>query len=90
MSTNSDYASLSAFIKAANLDLSKDKELEKDLQTKFETLSNVKADAQVLTINALNKNGQKNIGHHVFIISVAIAIVFFLLILVLLFVRWFA
>lgn len=90
LNSNSDYANLAAYIKQANLSLNNDKEFEKDLQTKFESLSTNKQQTQVGVIKQLSKDTQKNIGHHVFVISIAIACVFFLLTLVLLLVRWFA
>lgn len=86
---NNEYASLAAFIKDANLNINKNKEFEKDLQTKFESLSANKPDASIKTIEQLSKNGQKNIGHHVFVISIAIASIFFVITFVLLMIRWF-
>lgn len=90
LNDNTDYAALSAYIKQANLSLNSNKAFEKDLHTKFESLSSKKTQTQIATVSALSKNGQKNIGHHVFVISIAIATVFFLLILVLLLIRLFA
>ncbi len=82
-----DYSALAAYIKEANLSLDKDKELEKDLQSKFANLSSKKKEAQLGVVAPLNKNAQKNVGHHVFVISIAIATMFFLFIVVLLFLK---
>lgn len=90
LNTDDDYAQLSKFIKEAHLSLNKDKEFEKDLQTKFESLSVNKQQTQIDKINKLSENIQKNVGHHIFVISIAIAAVFFILTLALLCVRWFA
>ncbi len=79
---------LSSFIKEANLSDDKDKEFEKDLQSKFENIANTKQQTKVGVIRQLSRNEQKNIGHHVFVISIAIASVFFLLTFVLLLVGW--
>lgn len=89
LQTNPDYANLANFIKQTNLSLGKDKEFEKDLEAKFKNLSEKKKQTQVGDIISLSKNAQKNVGHHVFVISISIASVFFLLTLVLLIVRWF-
>lgn len=85
-----DYSKLSAYIDQANLNLDNHKEFEKDLKTKFENLSATKQQTEVGTITQLSKNIQKNIGHHVFVISISIALLFFIITLILLFVRWFA
>ncbi len=90
LKTNRDYADLFAFIKVANLNFDKDKDVEKDLHTKYENLSAKKEEAKIATIATLSRDGHKNIGHHVFVVSVAIAILFFVITVVLLFVRWFA
>lgn len=87
LNSNKDYADLSAYIQEINLN--KDKEFEKDLQTKFESISKKKQQTKIGVINKLSKDEQKNVGHHVFVISIAIACVFFLLTFVLLLVRWF-
>ncbi|XQP55120.1 MAG: hypothetical protein ACOQNV_03230 [Mycoplasmoidaceae bacterium] len=87
LNSNKDYAALSAYIQEASLN--KDKEFEKDLQTKFESLAKKKQQTKIGVINKLSKDEQKNVGHHVFVISIAIACVFFLLTFVLLLVRWF-
>lgn len=84
LNKHSDYAALADYIKQANLSLNNDKQLEKDLQSKFANLSSKKQDTQVGVITPLNKNGQKNVGHHVFVVSIAIATMFFLFIVVLL------
>ncbi|MBQ0045264.1 MAG: hypothetical protein KBS35_00025 [Mycoplasma sp.] len=88
LKTNPDYAKLSDFIKQTNLSLGNDKEFEKDLEAKFKNLSGKKKQTQVGEIISLSKNNQKNVGHHVFVISISIASVFFLLTFVLLIVRW--
>ncbi len=90
LETNRDYADLSAFIKLAKLNLDKDKDVEKDLYTKYESLSTKKGETKIASVATLSKDGQKNVGHHVFVVSVAIAILFFVITVVLLFVRWFA
>lgn len=87
LNNNPDYYSFANYIQQANLSFEKDKEFEKDLQLKYESLSKQRNDGQIMTIHPLNRNGQKNIGHHVFIISVAIAMLFFVITLVLLIVR---
>ncbi|MCQ3915424.1 MAG: hypothetical protein MJ195_01430 [Mycoplasmoidaceae bacterium] len=71
------------------MSLNKDKEFEQDLQTKFESISKTKQQTKIGQIKQLSRNDQKNVGHHVFVISIAIACVFFLLTFVLLLVRWF-
>ncbi|MCQ2956957.1 MAG: hypothetical protein MJ233_03860 [Mycoplasmoidaceae bacterium] len=90
LESNRDYADLSRFIKDAKLNFDKDKDVEKDLHTKYESLSLKKGEAKIATVATLSKDGQKNVGHHVFVVSVAIAILFFVITVVLLFVRWFA
>lgn len=89
LNTNQDYVELSNYIKQANLNLNRNTEFEKDLQKKFEHLSTTKTETQIQEIVPLTQKNQKNIGHHVFVIAIAIASVFFLLILVLLFVKLF-
>ncbi|MCQ3908434.1 MAG: hypothetical protein MJ200_02570 [Mycoplasmoidaceae bacterium] len=80
---------MAAYIQEANLSKDKDKEFEKDLQARFENLAKNKHQTNVGVIHQLSKNDQRNIGHHVFVISIAIALVFFLLTFLLLLVRWF-
>lgn len=87
LNSNNDYSSLVQYIQKANLSSDKDKEFEKDLQSKYDSLSKQKTDTTIATIYPLSRNGQKNVGHHVFIISVAIAMLFFVITLVLLIVR---
>lgn len=87
LKTNPDYNELSGYVALANASDTKNKEFEKDLQTKYKTLSSTKAQTQIGSITALSKNGRKNIGHHVFVIAIAISVVFFILTFVLLIVK---
>ena len=87
LNNNTDYSSFAQYIKEANLSLDKDKEFERELQSKYENLSKQKTEGKIETIHPLSRNGQKNIGHHVFIVSVAIAMLFFVITLILLIVR---
>ncbi|XQP55636.1 MAG: hypothetical protein ACOQNY_02405 [Mycoplasmoidaceae bacterium] len=88
LNNNSDYAQLANYISAANLNLDKNKDFEKELHTKYENLSVKQAEAKVGDIKSLSQNLQKNVGHHVFVISIAIATVFFVITLILLVVRF--
>lgn len=88
LNNNSDYAQLANYISTANLNLDKNKDFEKELHTKYENLSTKQAEAKVGDIKSLSQNLQKNVGHHVFVISIAIATVFFAITLILLVVRF--
>lgn len=86
---HADYVQLAGYVAKANQNTVKDKEFEKDLHTKYENLATTKTETQIGSIIPLSKTGQKNIGHHVFVIAIAISAVFFILIFVLLLVRIF-
>lgn len=90
LNSNPDYADLTAYLKEVNLSLNKDKEFEKDLHDQYTNLSSKKEERDVYLVDPLTEVNKKNIGHHVFVISAAIAIVFFVITFVLLIVRWFA
>lgn len=88
LNDNNDYVQLSSFINNANLNSNKDKEFEKDLQIKFDNISKSKQQTKMSVVEKLSKNDQINVGHHVFIISIAISSVFFIFVFALLLMEW--
>lgn len=82
---NADYADLDHYI--SDLNLNRDSDFEKDLHSKYENLS-VKNEGKIGNIETLSRDMQKNVGHHVFVISISIASVFFIITLILLLVRF--
>lgn len=90
LADNPDYADLTNYLKAVNISSDKDKAFEANLHDQFTNLSSQKGDRDVYLVDPIAKDNQRNIGHHVFVISAAIAVFFFVITFVLLIVRWFA
>ncbi len=90
LATNPDYADLTAYLKAVNLSSDKDKDFEANLHDQFTNLSAEKEERDVYLVEPISRGNQRNVGHHIFVISAAIAVVFFVITFVLLIVRWFA
>ncbi|MCQ2747948.1 MAG: hypothetical protein MJ223_01605 [Mycoplasmoidaceae bacterium] len=64
--------------------------MSEDLQKKIEVLSAKKGEIQVGSVPLLKLDPTKNVGHHVFVISATIAVTFFLILLTMILIRWFA
>ena len=82
---NSDYAQLLAF--SNNLNLNKPDSLEKALESKYNNFSKQEQLSNVQSIATLQKDERKQLSHYVFVVSVTVAAVFFLITFALLITR---
>ena len=82
---NPDYASLSTF--RLNLSTNPNADIQKNLETRLNDLMSTKKQEEIANVSIFAKDDTKQISHHIFVISVTVAAIFFVLTFALLITR---